>query len=230
MKKITFVSLISFGFLLLASFVTWVLEQFRFQNAFLLLATGIVIYLVSAAITFFSIKSRLAHIIALCISSVALGCCITAWYAFRSFHNSLPVMFFISLASITYLWIFYFVFKIPFIKRHFGIFFWIYLILSLVGYILVVALTTTTYVSTFGYYMIIEIAFIYTLCTDSVDMHEVLRETAISTFSVLVVAILIAVFMLSEGEGLDGIDSIEGITPSTPAGDKKIKRNTTPNA
>ena len=66
---------------------------------------------------------------------------------------------------------------------------------------LIVIFTKTTYVSTFGYYMLIEMAFIYALCSDSENIQDLVRRITLATYSVFAVAVLIAVFMLSESGG-----------------------------
>ena len=67
--------------------------------------------------------------------------------------------------------------------------------------------TKTTYVSTFGYYVIIEIAFIFAMCKNQNKMQKLFKDIVLSTYSIFVVAIIIAIIML-------GADSIDGIDPS----------------
>ncbi len=76
------------------------------------------------------------------------------------------------------------------------------MILSIISYVLVVIFTKTTFVSTYGWYMIIEIAFIFALGIDYYDNEELFKGIVISTYSVIVVAILMLLIMLS-GDGID---------------------------
>ena len=56
--------------------------------------------------------------------------------------------------------------------------------------------TKTSFVSTFGYYMIIEAAFILALCDSSNNYLELFRNITLSSYSVFIVAIIIALLML----------------------------------
>ena len=57
--------------------------------------------------------------------------------------------------------------------------------------------------------MIIEIAFIFAMCLYQKTSKDLFRDVVISTYSVLIVAIIIALIMLG-ADSLDGIDGFAG--------------------
>ena len=136
------------------------------------------------------------------INAFALGLCIRGWYIYRGFDNPLWVMLLISLISTFYLWVFYLLLFVPIFNRNYTAFTIIFMILSIIAYVLVVIFTKTTFVSTYGWYMIIEIAFIFALSIDYYDNEELFKGVVISTYSVIVVAILMLLIMLN-GDGID---------------------------
>ena len=209
MKKITFISLISFLFLSLCSLFENLFRFIPFENAWTPLLIGVGILFLSGSISACIKKNVVGNCICFLINSIALGLCIRAWYVFRNFDNEWWVMLLVSLACVLYLLIFYFSLYIPFLEKHINVYIWIFLLLSLAAYITVVCFSETTYVSTFGYYMIIEIAFIFAMCLYQETSKDLFRDVVISTYSVLIVAIIIALIMLG-ADSLDGIDGFAG--------------------
>lgn len=196
MKKITIVSLASFLFLSISSLVAYFLKYLSIDNPWITLAIGVGILIFSGVIALFANKKILLNIFCFFISSVALGFCIRGWYIYRNFDNPLWLMLLISLVCVIYLLIFYLLLYIPFFDKHFNIYIWVFLGLSLIGYIFLIAFTNTTYISTFGYYSIIEIAFIFAMCRANTNYKHLIRNITLSTYSVFVVAIIIALIML----------------------------------
>lgn len=225
MKKIFIVSLVSILFLSIASSVTYFLRYVDMDNltTFIL---GIVITVISGVLFAIFHKQKIFTYICLLISAIGLGYLIRAWYIFRGFDNPLWMMLLVSLAVTLYLWVYYLLLYIPFFDKHCGWFTLGFVILSVVFYLIVMANTTTTYVSTFGYYMIIEIAFIIGLCLESNTIHELLKNMVICSYSVFIVALIIGILMLA-GDGadfdfdfsLDGGDTSNFKSPK----DKKVK-------
>ena len=205
MKKISFVSLMSFLFLSLCSFVAYISKGANFTNAWSPLLIGVIYLILSGILAYFVRKNVIGNSICFILNSIALGLCIRAWYMYREFDNELWVMLLVSLACVIYLLIFYFSLYIPFIEKHINVYIWIYLIASVVIYLIVMGFSETTYISTFGYFMIIEIAFILAMCNHQYTIQRLFRDIVISTFSVLIVAIIIALIMLG-ADSLDGID------------------------
>lgn len=223
-KKISLVSIISLLFLVLSSVVAYYLK-FKDLKNWTSLLIGVLIALFSGVLALTFKKIKITKYISLFLNAIALGFCIRAWYIYRSYDNTLLLMIAVSLLSLCYLWMFYLFLYLPFIEKYINVFFILYVILSLIGYVLLIIFTKTTWLSTFGYYMIVEISFIIGLCmtTDSID--ELVKIMLLCSFSVFIVALIIAILML----GGDGIDfdfdlGIGGGNRSSPK-KKKVKRS-----
>ena len=197
MKKISIVSFASFLFLLLCSGVA-VLVRSLFSSALMPLIIGVAILLASGIIAFVVRESTKVNMLCFVLSSVAMGLLIRAWYINRGFNNTFLIMCLISFAAVFYLWVFVALTKIPFIHRSkikYITLCVIYAALSAVFYFAVMVKTETTYVSTFGYYMIIELAFIFAMSLEVHTKEELIRNLTLSTYSVFIVAIIAAVFI-----------------------------------
>ena len=201
MKKITSVSLFSLLFLGISSFVAYMLKFTNLTNKWICLLIGVCMLVVSGIISIIKL-GKIADVICFTSNAVALGFCIRTWYIFREFDNSLGIMMLVSLACLAYLLVFYLLLYIPFFERHYGIYMIIFMVLTLIGYIIVIATTKTTFVSTFGFYVIIECAFIFAMSIPTNKFSDLFRNILISTYSVFIVAIIICIMMLA-GEGMD---------------------------
>ena len=208
MKKITTVSLVSFVFLLLCSLVEYILrDTLTDQLTTLLLGIGILV--VSGVLAIFAKERVLINSICFGLSSVSMGILIRAWYINRGFDNTFGVMLLVSLAAVAYLWIFFALSRIPIFRESrnaYVAFAVIYAILSGAAYLIVMLNTKTTFVSTFGYYMIIELAFIFAMSLEVENPRQLFRNLTLSTYSVFVVAIGVAVAVLVAlvcGDGAD---------------------------
>lgn len=203
MKKISLVSIASLIFLSLCSLVGWAFRYVSFNDAVAYVVIGLVICLISGIILFvLRKKSSIFYLISYLLNAFGLGLCIRGWYIYRGFDNPLWVMLLISLISTFYLWVFYLLLFVPIFNRNYTAFTIIFMILSIIAYVLVVIFTKTTFVSTYGWYMIIEIAFIFALSIKNDDNKQLFKYVVISTYSVIVVAILMLLIM-SSGDGID---------------------------
>lgn len=205
MKKITIVSIFSLLFLLLSSIIAYYSKYLGFDNPWIPLIIGICILLGSgifAAVT----KNNICNIICFLVNSIALGFCIRAWYVYRQIDNTLLTMAIISTICILYLWFFYLLLFIPIFNRNYERFLIIFLIVSFFAYIPLVCFTETTYVSTIGYYTIIVMAFIFAMSSAENTVKGLIRSITLSTYSVFIVAIIIALMIASGGDSIDGID------------------------
>ncbi len=208
MKKISIVSLASFVFLMLSSTVALV-SKFIFNGAVAPLIGGCIILLLSGVLAFIIKESTPVNILCFFISSVAMGCLIRAWYNLREIENSMLTMILVSLSLVAYLWLFFALSRIPFIRHNktaFIVFSIIFVILSVAAYILLVMNTNTTYLSTIGYYAIIEFAFIFAMSLEAHTREDLIRNLTLSTYSVFAVAIIVAVFVVLALLGGDGMD------------------------
>ena len=200
MKKIGFVSVFSFVFLLISSLVAYFLGKINFSTVWFPLTIGVCILILSGGLAFFAKNNMILNSVCYLLSGVALGFCIRGWYIYRGFNNPIWILTIVSLFCVAYLWIIFGLSKIPCCYKHPKLFILVVLLLSLFGYILLVALTKTTYISTFGYYMIIEIAFLFAMFNSSDNFYELFRKVTLSTYSVFVVAVIIIISIVS-GEG-----------------------------
>ena len=208
MKKITVVSLASLGFLSLCSLSEYLLRGFMSDQLYTLLI-GIGLLALSAVLALIA-KDRIAlNTICFLLSSVAMGILIRAWYINRGFDNTLPVMLLISLCTVLYLWIFYAFSRLPFIRSSrtaYNIYAVIFAAASGIAYLIVMLNTRTTFVSTFGYYMLIELAFILAMSLEVDSGRKLWRNLTLSTYSVFAVALGVAVAVVIAlvcGEGGD---------------------------
>ncbi len=205
MKKISIVSLASFIFLLLCSGIAVILDGLL-ENQVAALIIGCAILIVSALLAFILKESNLMNIICFLLSSVSMGFLLRAWYINRGFDNSFGLMAFISFGAVLYLWIFFALSKIPFVHRSKKTYIALcvfYAALSIGLYIAAVIFTKTTYVSTFGFYMIIEFAFIFAMSLEVNEPNELIRNLTLSTYSVFGVALIVAVFVILAALGGD---------------------------
>lgn len=205
MKKISIVSFASFVFLFLCSSVAVLMENV-FESAVSALITGVVILTLSGVIAFVIRERTIINMICFLLSSVAMGILIRAWYINRGFENSFSTVCMVSLATVFYLWLFFALSKIPFIHRSkaaYTILCVLYAVLSAVIYFAVMLNTETTFVSTFGFYMIIELAFIFAMSLEVNTKAELIRNLTLSTYSVFIVAIIAAVVIIAAAAGGD---------------------------
>lgn len=208
MKKVPLACLISFAFLFLSSIVTVALRTV-FHDAPKEDAEGFVLIGLFAVVTvglLYLILVKWTHlprtpldVICLSVNAVALGVMMTGWYVNRGFHNPLWMMALICLCSVAYLWVTYGIKQLPVLKNH-SVFTTVALLLiSLVGYVLLVIYTKTTYISTYGYYMIVEVAFFFAVCLPATDEKNLLSHMVVATYSVVTVAVLM-LLIIGSGE------------------------------
>ena len=221
MKKITFVSLMSLLFLVISSTMAYFFRYVGFANPLVPLGIGFGIMVVNGIISCFAKTNVVANTFCFSINAVALGFCIRSWYMFRGFDNALWIMLLVAVACVVYLLLFYALLYIPAIEKHFNRYFWVFLILTLVAYLIVVFTSKTTFVSTFGYYVIVEIAFIFAMCKKHTSAKKLFRDVVVSTFSVLIVAIIMALIML-ECDVSDGFDIGGGLDKRKSPKDQQI--------
>lgn len=202
MKRITVVSIVSILFLCLSSLVGYFLRYLNTDSAWLMLGIGVGIGIISFSCAGTLKKYKITNYLCLVLSSIALGFMIRAWYIYRGFDNKWWVMILTSISCAIYLWIYYLLLHIPYFKNHSAGFTIIFIIVSLIAYLFVMGFTKTTFVSTFGYYMIIEIGFIFALIKDSDSNFELLRNMVMSSYAIFIVAFIIFIILLA-GDGAD---------------------------
>ena len=200
MKKISIVSTFAFGFLAVASVVAYFL-RFLASDVWLPVIIGVLLLVISGILAFFAKKSIAFNTVCSMISAVALGFLIRAWYINRGFDNPLWMMLLVSLAAVGYLWIFFLLTRIPIFKEHPIAFAVPFIVLSVILYAIIVFTTVTTFVSTFGYYALIVIAFIFAMCKSTAEPRDLVRAMTLSTYSLFAVAVIVAIFIaLGDGD------------------------------
>ncbi len=208
MKKTTIVSAVSFIFLLVSSAVAKLTAPLL-SDALVALSIGGGLLLASGILALAVRDFLPVNILCIVLSSISMGVLIRAWYINRGFDNSFPVLCIVSIFAVLYLWVYFALSKIPIFRSHKGAriaFTLCYFALSGIAYLTVMLNTDTTYVSTFGYYMLIEMAFIFAYVLEVNDYGELVRNLTLSTYSVFVVGVIVAVFVVIAALGGDGLD------------------------
>lgn len=202
MKKTFFVSMVSLGFLLISSIGAYFLKYVTFDNAWVPLLIGAIIFIVNIFFAVLAKEYYKLNFLSMVINAIGLGFCIRAWYIFRDFDNSLLTMLAVSIVTSFYLWIYFLYSKLPYFDNHPTFLTIFFIIITIIAYIISVLATETTFVSTVGYYLIIEVAFLFAMCIQVDTYKKLFRNVLLSTFSVIAVAIIIALIMLG-GDSFD---------------------------
>ena len=203
MKKITVVSLVSFVFLFVCSVVAK-LTMHAFNGYKAPLIIGVSILAVSGIIALIVRDNPAVNILCSVISAVAMGFIIRSWYILRGLENSILVMTLISLGAVLYLWVYFALIRLPVVRESSGVTVAVtalYAIISIVIYTVLALNTKTNFVSTVGYYAILEFSFIFAMSFEVNDNRELIRNLTLSTYSVFIVAIIVAVFALMAAAG-----------------------------
>ena len=210
MKKITIVSVASFIFLFICSIVASISKMlFIGYKPTLPLVIGIIILAVSGVIALIVREQTKVNLLCFTLSAVAMGFIIRAWYILRDLENSIFITLLISLGAVIYLWIYFALIHIPVVKESAGVTVAVsalYIVISIVVYIVLVLKTHTNFVSTAGFYAFIEISFIFAMSMEVNDNEELIRNLTLSTYSVFVVAAIVAVFALMAASGSGDCD------------------------
>lgn len=206
MKKILITFLVSLAFLVVTAVVCWAIgfANLSFWTAF---GIGAGILLVGIIMLF-----SLGHfapisfkIAVTAVNAIAMGFFLRAWYINRGFDNPLWLMLCVCLLATAYYLIYLIPLFIPAISRHYGWYLLVFFILSIVGYLLLVLLTTTTWVSTLGYFGLLQLGFIISLSLDG-KQEKHLNALLVSSYSVFVCAVIILMIVLIGAGGGDGCD------------------------
>ena len=218
MKKTFKIFLMSLVFLTLCSIVGYFTKYANFKDVWGPLVIAAPILLLSIILSIIGKYYKTINIVSFVMNAVALGFCIRAWYILRNFDNSLWIMLAISVVASSFIWLFYLFSFLPGFDSHPITDTLLFALIFLVFYIILVAKTKTTFVSTLGYYLIIELGFLFASLAAASDNWKLFRNISLSTFSVIAVAIIIAIIA---GSGDFDID-ISGL--DFPCETKKRKR------
>ena len=175
------------------------------------IATGILV--VGIAIACIWWKRRRVKFVSIFINAVAMGFYLRSWYINRGFDNPLWLMLCMSLLAAAYLFVFILPLYIDAINRHYGWYLLIFTILSIASYICLVIFTKTTWVSTLGYYGLLEIGFIMTMSMDGKNKFKLYTSWQVASYTVIVCAVIILIIVLggdAAGDFLDGFSGAGG--------------------
>ena len=223
MRKTAFVSMLSFVFLALSSICTWLLSSFSPPTPWIPLGIGFVILIISGAICLKFDLYTVTPYIVFVLNLFALSLCMKAWYDFRGCQVSLRNMLLVSLIVNAVLWIYYLLLFVPFFRKHFKSFTGLYILSVLIVLVFVLIPIQIPMISTVAFYLITEIGFLFALCIRNIRFKELFESAAVSTFSILIVAIMIALLMLEADDF--GTELVGGAVSGYRNKDKKEKKN-----
>lgn len=207
MKRCLQTLAVSLAFLIVTSIVGYVgrFIPFDFWGIF---AIATFILCVGLIFTIVLRKNRVYKLISLFINAVAMGFYLRSWYINRGFDNPLWLMLCVSLLAAAYLFVFILPLYIDGINRHYGWYLLIFTVLSIAGYVCLVVFTKTTWVSTLGYYGLLELGFIMTMSMDGNNKIKLYTSWQVASYTVIVCAVIILIIVLGgdAGDFLSGID------------------------
>ena len=202
MKRCLSTLLVSILFLFATSVVAYVAQYvpLEFWGMFGI-ASGMLV--LGFVVVFLTRRYNFVKLIIVALNSVAMGFYLRSWYINRGFNNSLWLMLAVSLLASVYFVVFLLPLLIPALNRHYGLYLLVFTLLSIVGYVLLVVLTKTTWVSTLGYYGILQLGFIISLSFKCDSLEELYNSFLVSSYSVAVCALIILIIVVSDGNALD---------------------------
>lgn len=209
MKRCLKTLAISFAFLITTSVVGYLARFIPLDFWWIFgIATGILV--VGIAIACIWWKRRRVKLVSIFINAVAMGFYLRSWYINRGFDNPLWLMLCMSLLAAAYLLVFILPLYINAINRHYGWYLLVFTILSLAGYICLVVFTTTTWVSTLGYYGLLNLGFIMTMSMDGKNKFKLYTSWQVASYTVIVCAIIILLIVLGGDGAGDFLDGFSG--------------------
>ena len=202
MKKTLITFLVSLAFLVITSLVCWVIgfAHLTFWGTFGI-GAGILVLGIVVLFTLGRFAPVSIEIAVTVLNAVAMGFFLRSWYLNREFDNPLWLMMCVCLLASAYYLIYFLPLLIRPINRHYGWYLLVFTLLSIVGYILLVILTKTTWVSTLGYFGLLQLGFIISL-SFSGRREQQLNALLVSSYSVLLCALIILVIVMG-GDGMD---------------------------
>lgn len=224
MSKIKIVSIVSILFFLVSSITHIWLNHTTFTPKELMIATFIILAL-SVIIALIFRNRTAVHILGLLLNSIALGFAIHAWLIYKEYALSFMALLGINGLCLAFLWIVYAITRIPFIKQDPFVTKLVVFILvgiSIVAYIFLIIFVKTTWLSTFGYNMIIQLSLMIAVYIHSDDVPHLIKHLLLCSYSVIIVAIIIALVVLGGDFDFD-LDLDLGISSKKNKNKKKIR-------
>lgn len=200
MKRIFHTLAASFLFLAVCSLVGYLAYFTNITDFWVMF--GIACGVLVAGVVLGLVKNRVCKIIAFFVNAVSMGFFLQSWYINRGFNNPLWLMLLVTLLAVAYMLVFALPLLIPAVNRHYKVYLLIFILLSLGGYVALLAFTKTTWVSTLGYYGILQLSFILGSSFKCNDFDEEVRALLISSYSIIVCAAIILIVVLG-GDSCD---------------------------
>lgn len=224
MSKIKVVSICSVLFFLVSSLTHLLLINTSLTPKNLIIITGVIL-VISVLFALICRNNTPVHIFCLFLNGVALGFAIHAWLIHKDYDLSFVQLLGISGLCLAFLWGVYLITKIPIIEQNpfvTKLVVIILVILSVIAYIFLILFVKTTWLSTFGYEMIVQLALMLAVYTHSDDLPQLIKRMLLCSYSVIIVAIIIAIIVLGGDFDFDVDLDLDGFRK----GKKSKKKNT----
>ncbi len=221
MKRIFTTWAMSTAFLFVISFTCWLIGFSRLDFWWNFgIGAGILVIGIVVLFTVARFAMRLVKLAVTFTNGVAMGFFLRCWYINRGFDNPLWVMLCVSLLASVYFVIFVLPLLIPAVNRRYTWYLIVFFALSVTGYILLLVLTKTTWVSTLGYFGLLQLGFILSLSFDGEQTNGFL----VSSYSVMLCAAIVFVLSVCGDGGDCCCDSVDGFgTVDSPLDRNKKK-------
>ena len=180
---------------------------------------GIASGILALSVVLTCIKKKATKIAAFFVIAVSMGFYLQSWYVNRGFNNSVWLILGVAALASAYMLIFVLPLLVPAINRHYSIYLTFFVVLSLAGYVALLVFTKTTWVSTLGFFGILQLSFILGSSFDCKDVDDEMQALLISSYSIAVCAVIILIVALG-GDACDGCDCIGGDVASPYKGKK----------
>ena len=155
-------------------------------------------------------KNKSVKLTSIFINAVAMGFYLRSWYINRGFNNPLWLILCVSLLAAAYIFVFILPLYIDAINRRYGWYLLVFSLLSIAGYVCLVVLTKTTWVSTLGYYGLLQIGFIISMSMNGSSKLKLYASWQIASYTVAVCAAIILIIALGGDAAGDFLDGFSG--------------------
>lgn len=209
MKRCLQTLAVSLAFLITASVVGYI-GRFIPLDFWWIFGIATAILVVSVILSLALCKNPTYKLISVFINAVSMGFYLRSWYINRGFDNALWLMLCVSLLAAAYLFIFILPLYIDAINRHYGWYLLVFTVLSVAGYVCLVVLTKTTWVSTLGYYGLLQLGFIMTMSMDGNNRIKLYNSWQVASYTVAVCAVIILIIVLGGDAAGDFLDGFSG--------------------
>lgn len=215
MKKIAFIGILTTIFFLLTTIISYLLTLTSLNDK-ICLVIGFIISIVSLIsiivyITKFEKnnhniyyedkyivykKSLTFYSILFSINIIALSFFVSAFLIYTEYNNSLIYLLVANAFTLAYYIVSYILFLIPFLQKYIKIYLPIYYLLTIILFFVLLAFLPEIPTIIFGFYLIVEVFFIFCLYLKINNYLKVLKSLTISSLSIFIVGIFVAIIIL----------------------------------